>query len=142
MFFPDILQHPFMTRNSQLGYRKEINQTQFSEASIDSGRGTMAPTSTFMRHSRPRPMPMPAFPLKSQITEDEERVFSKLPNYNNVSDEDGLRNLLQRLGPPPSPTLRHPPSPPVRLPRRYVLFPCSAFICMYIKQEKLYSNNI
>ncbi|KAL5011938.1 hypothetical protein ScPMuIL_010489 [Solemya velum] len=117
ILLPDILQHPFMTRNSQLGYRKEINQTQFSEASIDSGRGTMAPTSTFMRHSRPRPMPMPAFPLKSQITEDEERVFSKLPNYNNVSDEDGLRNLLQRLGPPPSPTLRHPPSPPVRLPR-------------------------
>lgn len=119
VLFSEILRHPFMTRNSQLNYRKDISQTQFSEASIDSGRGTMAPSSTFMRHSRPRPMP--AFPLKSQITEDEERVFSKRPNYDNVSDDDGLRNLLQRLGPPPSPTLRHPPSPPVRLPRRLVI---------------------
>jgi len=86
----------------------------FGETSIDSGRGTMTTITSSRSVSQPKPRPFPAFPIKSQITEDEE---SGLSNSKKYEDKE-VYNVFARKGLPPTsstPQMRHPPSPPVRL---------------------------
>lgn len=85
----------------------------FGETSIDSGRGTMATISSRMS-SHPKPRPFPAFPLETQITEDEESLAAA---RKLGSDQTEVFNMFSRKAAPtaPNPLVRHPPSPPVRL---------------------------
>lgn len=60
-----------------------------------------------------KPRPFPAFPIKSQISEDEE---SDRYRVSNVQSEKDVVNVFSKGAPPnSSPYVRHPPSPPVRL---------------------------
>ncbi|KAK3099608.1 hypothetical protein FSP39_006997 [Pinctada imbricata] len=110
----EILCHPFMTKDNGSSYRK--GSKNFDDTSIDSGRGTMATLNSVSSRSstQSKPRPFPAFPVESQITEDEEQVFSK--KYP-VREEKESYNVFNQRGAPPNsnPLMRHPPSPPVRL---------------------------
>ncbi|XP_060073337.1 serine/threonine-protein kinase PLK4-like isoform X2 [Ylistrum balloti] len=106
----DILGHPFMTKDNSSSLSKGSHG--FGETSIDSGRGTMATISSSRISSHPKPRPFPAFPLESQISEDEEGLV----NGKNQGSEQTEMFFPRKGAPPPSnPVLRHPPSPPVRL---------------------------
>ncbi|KAL5012114.1 hypothetical protein ScPMuIL_010665 [Solemya velum] len=65
IFLPDILRHPFMTKNSMLGNPKNPNQPLRRPIAIDSGREETAHITTNMRHSRQ---------TSPKSTEDEEQA--------------------------------------------------------------------
>ncbi|XP_069130395.1 serine/threonine-protein kinase PLK4-like isoform X3 [Argopecten irradians] len=106
----EILSHPFMTKDNSNSLSKGSHG--FGETSIDSGRGTMATISSSRMSSHPKPRPFPAFPLESQISENEE----SLANAKKLGSEQ-TDMFFSKKGAAPSsnPVLRHPPSPPVRL---------------------------
>ena len=120
-FTSEILRHPFMTKDGASSYRK--GSKNFDDTSMDSGRGTMATlNSVSSRASNPsKPRPFPAFPIESQITEDEEHHFSKKYTSTSQEEKEPFNLFGQRGGAPvnSNPHMRHPPSPPVRLRDRY-----------------------
>ncbi|XP_052791493.1 serine/threonine-protein kinase PLK4-like isoform X2 [Mya arenaria] len=92
----DVLKHPFMTKESSRDYSKE--HKRMAEMSIDSGRGTMS-TDIMSRMSSapPKQRPLPAIHnIQSKISEVKE---NSVDGYGHIGGQ----------------TMRHPPSPPVRL---------------------------
>ena len=88
--------------------------------SLDSGRGTMATVTTLSSRmsNNPRQRPMPAIhQFQAQIPEDRENSVGE--SDRSADDGSYSGNFMQRKGipsgPMPSPMVRHPPSPPVRL---------------------------
>ncbi|OWF53904.1 serine/threonine-protein kinase PLK4-like isoform X2 [Mizuhopecten yessoensis] len=106
----DILTHPFMMKDNSNSLSK--GSQGFGETSIDSGRGTMATISSSRVSSHPKPRPFPAFPLGSQISEDEESLEAA---KKQGAEQNEVFFPRKGVPPPSNPILRHPPSPPVRL---------------------------
>ena len=89
---------------------------QYSELSMDSGRGTMATVLSGRSAISTRGKPFPAFPIRdlhSQISEDDERVLNS--QWYTGSDPGSYTGHGST-----SSQQRHPPSPPVRLRDRYI----------------------
>ncbi|CAH1776949.1 unnamed protein product [Owenia fusiformis] len=120
----DILSHPFMTRQPLSAYTHNDMRKPMVEASMDSGRDTMATISTTIRSSHSRQRPFPAFPVVTQKTSDPNLDFLERDKFTENKFEsrpqDGGYTSQEdkHYGSHPSspmPYGNHPPSPPVRL---------------------------
>lgn len=102
-----------MTGSPTLGNTKEQSVIYCNEVSVNARREA-GHVSTKMTHSRSQPMP--AFPMKSQMGEEGGRG-TKTQRYNTAAKPPQSPILCR------SPSQRRPPSPPVRLSKRWDVFP-------------------
>ncbi|XP_064608890.1 serine/threonine-protein kinase PLK4-like [Liolophura sinensis] len=108
------MDHPFMTK--EVDFKNNSNQHSV-EASMDSGRGTMATTTSSSRVTTySKPQPVMAFPFKDW---QNQLPVKKDTDHTGSSNGSCEFNVFHKRVKPPSPhthrTGRQPPSPPVRL---------------------------